>query len=250
MEHQEIKNVFRERFDKLRADRSNTEFAAFLGISRQTVGFYLNDGRMPDAVTLAKIAVRCGVSTDYLLGLTDEATPNVDERAASEFSGLSVKALGELRELFTKPDKDGVYAAGFVDSQPDCPRKFLDDVLYDGDLFLAAVEFCSAINRYTNSVAPDCTAKTYGGGDNGEDVVISAREYALLSKERARAFLSGFLDRRWQRLCIKAGVNPHEIYDYSNIRKQIMDNAKNESARKQSNSMSSEGEGFNAVDEA
>lgn len=97
MEHQDIKHIFRERFDKLRADRSNTEFAAFLGISRQTVGFYLNDGRMPDAITLAKIAVRCGVSTDYLLGLTDEATPNVDERAASEYTGLSVKAIKRMR---------------------------------------------------------------------------------------------------------------------------------------------------------
>ncbi|MBR2880283.1 MAG: hypothetical protein IKC02_06390, partial [Oscillospiraceae bacterium] len=36
---------------------------------------------MPDAVSLAKIARACAVSTDYLLGLTDEATPDMDERA-------------------------------------------------------------------------------------------------------------------------------------------------------------------------
>ena len=34
--------IFTERFRELQGDRSNTEFADFLGISRQTVGFYKN----------------------------------------------------------------------------------------------------------------------------------------------------------------------------------------------------------------
>lgn len=97
MEHKETKIIFRERLDKLRNDKSNTEFAEFLGLSRQTVGFYLNGDRMPDAVSLAKIARACAVSTDYLLGLTDEATPDMDERAACEYLGLTAEAVRKWR---------------------------------------------------------------------------------------------------------------------------------------------------------
>ena len=63
--------IFTERFRELQGERSNTEFADFLGISRQTVGFYFNGDRVPDALTLVKISQRCGVSADWLLGLSN-----------------------------------------------------------------------------------------------------------------------------------------------------------------------------------
>lgn len=67
--------LFAERFAALRGDQSQEAFAQFLGISRPTVGFYESGARIPDAVTLRRIAERCMVSTDYLLGLTDTKTP-------------------------------------------------------------------------------------------------------------------------------------------------------------------------------
>ena len=39
--------IFTERFRSLQEDRTNTEFADFLGLSRQTVGFYCNGDRLP-----------------------------------------------------------------------------------------------------------------------------------------------------------------------------------------------------------
>lgn len=73
MEHKNDRiPIFTERFRKLQGDRSNTEFAEFLGISRQTVGFYYNGDRIPDAMTLKQIAEKCNVSTDWLLGLTKD----------------------------------------------------------------------------------------------------------------------------------------------------------------------------------
>lgn len=62
---------FRERFRELQGDMSNTEFAELLGMSRQTVGFYCNGDRIPDALTIKEIAQKCNVSTDWLLGLSD-----------------------------------------------------------------------------------------------------------------------------------------------------------------------------------
>ncbi len=63
--------IFTERFRELQGERSNTEFADFLGISRQTVGFYCNGDRIPDAYMLRCIAEKCNVSADWLLGLSD-----------------------------------------------------------------------------------------------------------------------------------------------------------------------------------
>ncbi|HIQ79133.1 MAG TPA: helix-turn-helix transcriptional regulator, partial [Candidatus Scatomorpha intestinavium] len=65
---------FTERFRELRGERDNTEFGKFLSISRQTVGFYCNGDRIPDALGLKQIAEKCGVSADWLLGLSEFKT--------------------------------------------------------------------------------------------------------------------------------------------------------------------------------
>jgi transcriptional regulator with XRE-family HTH domain len=64
--------IFEERLNKLRGNMSQDEFAKKIGIARATVGFYENGERIPDASYLIKIAQACEVSTDWLLGLTDD----------------------------------------------------------------------------------------------------------------------------------------------------------------------------------
>lgn len=95
MEH---KKVFTKRLEKLRGDRSNTEFAAFLGLSRQTVGFYLNGDRVPDFFSLIAIAQRCDVTVDYLLGLSDAKRHDTDLQAVCKYTGLSGEAVERLHE--------------------------------------------------------------------------------------------------------------------------------------------------------
>ena len=56
-------SIFAARFGELRGERTQAEFAQFLGISRATVGFYENGERIPDALVLRQIAERCGVAT-------------------------------------------------------------------------------------------------------------------------------------------------------------------------------------------
>lgn len=75
-------SVFSERFHCLRIrslnhrgePMSQAEFAAYLGISRPTIGFYENGTRYPDAYVLNQIASKCHVSADWLLGLSDFMT--------------------------------------------------------------------------------------------------------------------------------------------------------------------------------
>lgn len=90
---------FRERFRKLQGDRTNTEFADFLGMSRQTVGFYCNGDRIPDALGIKTIAEKCGVSADWLLGLSDERAVNGDLAQASRYTGLSADSVNVLHKL-------------------------------------------------------------------------------------------------------------------------------------------------------
>lgn len=90
--------VFQERLDLLREERNlnNTDFAKYLEMSRQTIGFYLNGDRVPDALNLIKIAQKCGVSADWLLGLTDTRSQDTDIRGICETLRLSEKAVGAI----------------------------------------------------------------------------------------------------------------------------------------------------------
>ncbi len=75
-----------------------TEFANALGRSRQTVGYWLNGDRIPDAVNLGVIRDRLGVSIDWLLGFGDPDVPTSDEdiRKMCKYTGLSQKAVENL----------------------------------------------------------------------------------------------------------------------------------------------------------
>lgn len=91
--------IFADRFRELQGNKSNTEFAAFLEMSRQTVGFYLNGDRIPDALNLRQICEKCNVSADWLIGLTDTRTLDIKLKAVTRYTGLSEKAIEVIRQL-------------------------------------------------------------------------------------------------------------------------------------------------------
>ena len=95
--------IFTERFRELKGQQNDTDFAGFLGISRQTVGFYSNGDRLPDAITLVKISQKCGVSADWLLGLSDYKNKETESTSAKEL-GLSEKSVNFLARHILKPD--------------------------------------------------------------------------------------------------------------------------------------------------
>lgn len=87
---------FTKRFRELQEDRSNKEFSDFLGMSRQTVGFYCNGDRIPDALGVKTIAEKCGVSADWLLGLTNDKEKHP---TATDDLGLSHDAIMEIKNF-------------------------------------------------------------------------------------------------------------------------------------------------------
>lgn len=66
---------------------------------------------MPDAITLIKIAQKCSVSADWLLGLTEVSSKNADIREICEFTMLNEQAICKLHELHHME-----YIQGFINS--------------------------------------------------------------------------------------------------------------------------------------
>lgn len=70
------KQLFAKRLKELRekAGLNQKECAEKLNVSRGSISFYENEGRLPDIETAYNMATFFGVSVSYLIGLTDEKT--------------------------------------------------------------------------------------------------------------------------------------------------------------------------------
>ena len=180
--------IFTERFRSLQGDRTNTEFADFLGLSRQTVGFYCNGDRLPDVIT------------DWLLGITDVATQDSDKRLICEYTGLNENSIDFLHNLIADKDKNGVYPAGFTDEMY-TPKSLLNDIFSNdlGELFLSMVDLCYGINELyeendsTQLVVTEITAKSdFARGRTIQR--LSHNDLAKLKIEYAKSMFSKYID--------------------------------------------------------
>ena len=84
---------FREAFLELMGDMTLEQFAKKLGMSRATVGFYAAGQRIPDALGLKKIAEKCNVSADWLLGLSSEPSNDIEIKRVCRYTGLNADAV-------------------------------------------------------------------------------------------------------------------------------------------------------------
>lgn len=185
---------FTKRFRELRGKRDNTEFAKFLGISRQTVGFYYNGDRIPDAMMLKQIAEKCGVSTDYLLGLTDTQSTNADARAAVEYTKLPERAVNLIHS-------DSIFGRTF--------RELIGLLTeLDNSAFLAA-ELLAFVDK-ANTAILEFKRLVNGDaliGENGPDELDEAVSRKRYDTERAFTYMLDELLKR---------ENYHELLDAAN----------------------------------
>ena len=185
---------FTKRFRELRGKRDNTEFAKFLGISRQTVGFYYNGDRIPDAMMLKQIAEKCGVSTDYLVGLTDTQSTNADARAAVEYTKLPERAVNLIHS-------DSIFGRTF--------RELIGLLTeLDNSAFLAA-ELLAFVDK-ANTAILEFKRLVNGDaliGENGPDELDEAVSRKRYDTERAFTYMLDELLKR---------ENYHELLDAAN----------------------------------
>lgn len=88
---------FQAAFNELMGDMTIEKFAEKIGMSRATVGFYAAGQRIPDALGVKKIADKCGVSADWLLGRSGGVKElNPDAVNVARYSGLTEYVIGWL----------------------------------------------------------------------------------------------------------------------------------------------------------
>lgn len=93
--------VFPTRLRELMEERriNQQQLADSIGVRRQTISNYTNGQSSPDWETLVKIAQLFHVSSDYLLGLSNAATDDRNERFVCEYTGLSSDAVEKLHQF-------------------------------------------------------------------------------------------------------------------------------------------------------
>lgn len=106
---------FQNAFIKLMGDMTLQQFADKLGMSRATVGFYAAGQRIPDALGLKTIAEKCGVSADWLLGLSNTKALDGELKQVCGYTGLSERTVTHLSESKYKGQDFNLWA-GIVDS--------------------------------------------------------------------------------------------------------------------------------------
>ena len=126
--------VFCERLTELltkQGDMNISYFAKVLGLSRQTLSFYLSGERLPDARMLSMICQKCNVSADWLLGLSKESPLEPSAKIAADYIGLSVDATERIhveKERMQEKGLKEVPIIGIVSMEQEALRS-IDDLL-------------------------------------------------------------------------------------------------------------------------
>jgi transcriptional regulator with XRE-family HTH domain len=103
-----VDSVFKNRFSNLLEEKglNQKEAAEKIGITRQAVNLYVSGKRTPDINTIYKICDYFHISSDYLLGLSDVQSVNIDIKAISEKTGLSDYSIEILEEYYLEAGTD------------------------------------------------------------------------------------------------------------------------------------------------
>lgn len=121
--------VFPKRLSSLMKENNlrQQDLADFLGVKRQTISLYMTGQSTPDAEQLKNIAVFFKVSSDWLLGLSDVKSTDIDQKQVCEYTGLSDIAVWCIRNLTEKsPDLRYILNALFEHEVIDA---FVEDIL-------------------------------------------------------------------------------------------------------------------------
>ena len=84
-----------EKIATLRAEKQETQqqLADSLGVKRETIKFWEGGNRQIKGGDIIKIARHFGISTDYLLGISDVKAPETSMQAVCDMTGLSEKSI-------------------------------------------------------------------------------------------------------------------------------------------------------------
>ena len=100
---------FRAALNVLIGDMTHEEFGEKVGLSDATVGFYAAGKRLPKADRVRQIAEACGVSADWLLGMSENKTTDENVKAVCAYTGLTEEAANLLHNSFDCREYNDLY---------------------------------------------------------------------------------------------------------------------------------------------
>lgn len=170
--------ILRERLLKLQGNMSATDFADKLGLSRQTVGFYLSGKRIPDSETLAQICKCCSVSADWLLGLSND--PNIESLTVDQL-GLSPEAVKQLYLCSHSEQADSILCG-------------LNLLIEDSGILFLAAEISALCEKVKEAIDINYQYKdVHSPGDHDDYYkLVVARDYEIIEKTIEKTIVSEF----------------------------------------------------------
>ncbi len=88
---------------------SGKEFAEKIGVKRSTVNNWETGGYNIKADDIENICKKCGVSADWLIGLSDVRSPEADIQAICNYTGLNEEVVDKLHTCVTELKPDNSY---------------------------------------------------------------------------------------------------------------------------------------------
>ncbi|MDQ5983892.1 MAG: hypothetical protein RUMPE_00921 [Eubacteriales bacterium SKADARSKE-1] len=143
MTNTDITKAFQDKLEDLVAEQKKEndytfdDFSKNIGIPKSSLSKYLNDEAESGINNLVKIAKYFGVSTDYLLGLSNVKSPIAEVKSACKYTGLTENAIKVLETAKREKEsykKNKEYFKKYNDHHKfhwiDILNEFLEDLNY------------------------------------------------------------------------------------------------------------------------
>ena len=159
-----------------------------------------------------------GVSTDYLLGITDIPTADINIRAICDYTGLTEASIDFLHWYISEKRND-TYMDGFTEDMFS-PKNLINEIL-GGDTPSSSLDgFVSEFCHGVNGAAEPETDLMIARGSTPDDIKVSemdwsehvsSRELARLRVEHAKAEFLRILDEIFKEYCQSKQKKPTSV---------------------------------------
>lgn len=168
-------DILPKRIRELKEQRgvSQKKLAEVLDTTPQNISLYENGLSKPSWISIIKLAIFFHVSTDYLLGIEPEPTPDPEMKAMCKYLGLSEAAIQNLHN-----EARGQYGNIAIDAILS-DRGFSDFHGFNYELFLAFASCILSERDSQNRVKPGSDPLLVARGLGGLLTVESMAEYDI-----------------------------------------------------------------------
>lgn len=181
---EQTKDIFGKRLFEIRESRgeSQQELADSIGITRQSLSRYELGERTANIDLLKKIAKHYNVSTDYLLGLTENTTTDIELQAVCDYTGLSEDAIKELNlayeATFNPEAVDDLVEAEYIINYLDFLSWLISDGLIIGDITTNCLDLKNHSENYLSQYKNICQTiekkMTHGIDDKNNSTLVKS----------------------------------------------------------------------------